>query len=204
MGYLSETVTLDAIDDGFESLCRTYKPKPELVSIVGDMFEDLWKVEMKNVSLSMDELKTKKDKLEREIEKLTDTIIDTNNQTLQKQYEKRLEEKSLELETLQADLASELTYDEPYRTSYEKMTGMIKSPYSIWENATTKQKQELFFFMFAEPLVYELEKGYRTPEKSCIYKLFDQFESGNSVDVEMGGVEPPSELGASGASTVRS
>jgi ribosomal protein L21E len=36
--------------------------------------------------------------------------------------------------------------------------------------------------------VYELEKGYRTPEKSCIYKLFDQFESGNSVDVEMGGV----------------
>ena len=72
---------------------------------------------------------------------------------------------------------------------------MIKSPYSIWENATTKQKQELFFFMFAEPLVYELEMGYRTPEKSCIYKLFDQFESGNSVDVEMAGVEPASELG---------
>jgi site-specific DNA recombinase len=147
----SKTVTLDAIDDGFESLCRSYKPKPELVSVVGEMFEDLWKLEMKNVSLSLDELKTKKEKLEREVGKLTDAVIDTDNETLRKQYEKRLEEKSLELETLQADLASELTYEEPYRTSYEKITGMIKSPYSIWDNATTKQKQELFFFMFAEP-----------------------------------------------------
>lgn len=180
----SKTVTLNAIDDGFESLCRSYKPKQKLVSIVGDMFEDLWNVEMKNVSLSLNELRDKKMKLEEEVGKLTDAVIDATNPILKKQYEKRLEEKSLELDTLQADLASELTYEEPYRTSYEKITGMIKSPYSIWENATTKQKQELFFFMFAEPLVYELEMGYRTPEKSCIYKLFDQFESVNSVDVD--------------------
>lgn len=198
----SKTVALNTIDDGFESLCRSYKPKEKLVSIVGDMFEDVWKSEMKKVALSLSELKEIKQKLEIEVGKLTDAVIDATNPILKKQYEKRLEEKTLELEKLQADLASELTYAEPYRTSYEKLNGMIKSPYSIWEKATTKQKQELFFFMFAEPLVYELEMGYRTPEKSCIYKLFDQFESGNSVDVEMGGVEPPSESGCDCESTV--
>jgi len=198
----SKTVPLNAIDDGFESLCKSYKPKEKLVSIVGDMFEDLWKVEMKKVSFSQTEMRIESGNLEAEVGKLTDASIDTDNLILKKQYVKRLEEKSLKLEALLADLASELTYDEPYRTSFKKINGMVKSPYSIWEKATTKQKQELFFFMFAEPLVYELEMGYRTPEKSCLYKLFDQFESGNSVDVEMAGVEPASELGCDCASTV--
>ena len=69
---------------------------------------------------------------------------------------------------------------------------MIKNPYNIWDKSDIKRKQELFFFIFDALLEYDKEKGYRTPQKTCLTRLFERFDSSNSAYVEMGGIEPPS------------
>ena len=197
----SKTIGRSVIDEDFKKLVNDNKPKDELISIASQMFEDLWKEEIGGFTKRVDATQKRKERLEKEIGALADESIDIRNPLVKKQYQKRIEEKSIELEEIEEHLGKKLDYSVPYRTSYDSITGMIKSPYKIWEKGTAKQKQELFSFMFDDKIVYVHKEGYRTPEKSCLYKLFDQIEAGHSLQVEMGGIEPPSELGSERAST---
>lgn len=186
----SKTIQKKIIDDGFKKEVSKNIPKKELIDITTEMFDDLWKDEMAGVNTKDINLEVKKEKLEMEIRKFADEVIDTDNQIVKNQYRKRIEEKTNEVEEIDSVLNKKLEYKIPYRTSCEKITGMIKTPYKIWEKGTVEQKQELFSFMFDDRIVYEHKVGYRTPEKSCLYKLFDQLEGGHTYDVEMAGIEP--------------
>jgi DNA invertase Pin-like site-specific DNA recombinase len=181
----SKTIKMDLIDEGFKGLVDKNKPKPELMSIASQMFEELWKEEMGGLTKRVNATERRKERLEQEIAALADESIGTQNQIVKKQYQKRIEEKSIELEEIEEHLGKKLDYSVPYRTSYDSITGMIKSPYKIWEKGTAKQKQELFSFMFDDKIVYVHEEGYRTPEKSCLYKLFDQIEAGHTLQVDI-------------------
>lgn len=187
----SKTVKQKDIDDGFKKLVKDNKPKSDLVGIVGMMFEDLWNDEIKGIGKQSELLIKQKSKLEEEIGGLADESIGIENLIVKRSYQKRIEEKSIELEKIEEKLGKEIDYVIPYRTSYDQITGMIKSPYKIWEKGTVKQKQELFSFMFDDKIVFVHEMGYRTPEKSCLYKLFDRIEAGHTLDVEMGEIESP-------------
>lgn len=187
----SKTIKKKDIDSNFKKLISSNRPKEKFISITGQMFEDLWKTEMGETSYKTSDIGNRKNKLEEDIRKLADDSIDTDNPIVKRQYNKRIEEKTKEIEDIDATLNKKIDYSVPYRTSYEKITGMIKDPYKIWEKGTVKQRQDMFYFMFDSNLVYEYNIDYRTPEKSCLYKLFDRIEAGHTVQVEMGGIEPP-------------
>ncbi len=187
----SKTVPKKEIDDNFKKLASTYSPKKAVLKIVDQMFEDLWKDEMGNVNSGNGKLVSQKIQLEDEVGKLADEIIDIENATVKAQFKKRMSEKCLELEKIDDLLGKKISYAIPYRTSYDQIIGMVKSPYQTWAKGSVAQKHQLFSFMFDSRLVYEYKSGYRTPEKACLYKLFDLIEAGHTVDVEMGGSEPP-------------
>lgn len=187
----SKTIRKSKIDEEFKKLLSENCPKEELIALVSQMFIDIWKDEIEGINFQEGELASRKTKLEEEIRKFADEIIDTDSAIVKDQYKKRIEEKTQEINSIDEILGKKIDYAVPYRTSYEKITGMIKSPYKIWEKGTVKQKQELFSFMFDEKIIFEHKGGYRTPEKSCLYKLFDRLEDGHSVLVEVGGIEPP-------------
>jgi hypothetical protein len=149
------------------------------------MFDEVWEEEMSGVTKNINQMALAKLRLEEEIGKLADEAIDIENPIVKRQYQKRIEEKSIQVEEIEGFLAKQIKYDVPYRTSYEKITGMIKNPYEIWEKGTVKQKQELFHFFFDDRITYVYKEGYRTPEKSCLYKLFDRIEAGHTVDVDI-------------------
>jgi site-specific DNA recombinase len=200
----SRTIDRELIHQGFKAIVTEQKPKPDLISIVAQMFDEVWEEEMKGVGKNANQMTLTKIKLEEEIGKLADEAIDIDNPIVKRQYQKRIEEKSIQVEEIEVFLGKQIKYDVPYRTSYEKITGLIKNPYEIWEKGTVKQKQELFHFFFDDRITYVYEKGYRTPEKSCLYKLFDRIEAGHTVDVEMARIEPASESECNCESTVRS
>ncbi len=79
----------------------------------------------------------------------------------------------------------------PYRTALNKAVGLLKNPYSVWINLDTKEKQSLFYFIFDRKLLYSKKEGYRTDKIPSSIKLFEEFVTTNSQDVEMGGIEPP-------------
>ncbi len=188
----SKTIQKQLIDDGFKNIVSDNVPKIDFIDILTQMFESVWNNEMSNIDRDNVGLSERRDNTENEIRQFADEMINTQNLIVKKQFEKRIEEKVKELETIDGILGRNLEYSIPYRTSYEKIIGMIKTPYKIWEKGTVKQKQELFYFMFDGKIRYDHKIGYRTPEKACIYKLFDQLMAGKTDYVEMEGVEPSS------------
>jgi site-specific DNA recombinase len=186
-----KTIKGDLIHDGYRDLVTHYKPREGLLEVIEGLFDEVWNDEMKDVDKLNKKLLLEKEKIEGEIRSYTDEAMRSSNQVVKDQYHKRIAEKAEELNSIEGDIERKPNYDIPYRTSLNQIRGMIESPYQIWLNADVKQKHELFSFMFNGFLEYEHGVGYRTPEKTCLIRLFNQFESGHSLDVEMGGLEPP-------------
>lgn len=90
----------------------------------------------------------------------------------------------------------------PCRTALDKATLLLESPYKIWHAVGVREQQKLFYFIFDERLAYSKKAGYRTDNLLCAVRLFEDFVTSNTQDVEMGRIELPSELGCLHASTV--
>jgi hypothetical protein len=52
-------------------------------------------------------------------------------------------------------------------------------------------QHSLFFFILDDKLKYDAKNGYRTAKIPITTRLFEEFVTTNSSDVEMGGFEPP-------------
>ena len=70
---------------------------------------------------------------------------------------------------------------------------MLKSPYFTWQNLSVVEQQRYFFFVFDEKLSYSKKAGYRTDNLPSAVRLFEDFVTSNSQDVEMARIEPASE-----------
>lgn len=186
-----KTIKRLLIEDGFKHLVAGIKAQDKLIDIAKSLLEDVWNQEALTRGKNTFCLKQEKERIEDSIRKYTDEMIETKNEAVKKQLAKRIEEKSTELDKINSQLSSKLDFIVPYRTSLAKVEGMLKNPYAIWKKADINQKQNLFFFMFERHLVYERGVGYRTPENTCITRLFEGLSKKDSALVEMGGVEPP-------------
>ena len=83
-------------------------------------------------------------------------------------------------------------YSAPYRASSEQVLSVLKNPYSVWKNYNVHQKQRFFSFVFEGNLYFSKNEGYRTPKYALPLRVFEQISSVDTVEVEMGGIEPPS------------
>jgi hypothetical protein len=140
----------------------------------------------------------------KKIRQVTDLAVNAKSEKVRDVYEKQVEEYAEEIASLESNSIKGLDIDIPYRTALEKATTLLESPYKIWNSVDTRERQKLFFFIFDERLAYSKKAGYRTDKLPFATRIFEDFVTSNSQDVEMGGVEPPSELGCECESTVRS
>jgi site-specific DNA recombinase len=118
-------------------------------------------------------------------------ILKTTSNTVIKQYENQIEDAGLEIDKIEEVLSSEYDYHVPYRTSQEKVIEVLKSPYKVWQSYDVAQKQRFFSFIFEGNLYYSKKEGYRTPNYSLPIRIFEDTSTTQSIDVEMGGIEPP-------------
>ncbi len=96
-----------------------------------------------------------------------------------------------EIEEIDKGSIGNLDLSIPYRTAIDKATKLLKSPYSVWQKIDIHEKHRLFYFLFEEKLSYSRTNGYRTDKNISAVRLFEEFATSNTLDVEMGGIEPP-------------
>lgn len=125
---------------------------------------------------------------------LTDRVIKSKSETVREVYEKQIEEAAKELQSLkEKPLLSKEDLSVPYRTALGLASGLLKSPYKVWTSLDVYEQQKLFFFIFDERLPYSKTTGYRTDNLSLAKRIFEEFSTENSQDVEMPRVELGSE-----------
>ena len=190
--FSGKSISKDKVHDDFLELLKNINPCDEIVALSEAIFEDQWASSLKERRKQYGKDNAEKVKIEAQIERLTELIVDTKKEVVTKQYEKQIEKLGEQAEELEEKIQAKYDYSIPYRTSRAKVFEVLKKPYIAWKNYDVHQKQRFFSFIFEENLIYDKEKGYRTPEYSLPIRIFQELSATNSREVEMGGIEPPS------------
>jgi len=179
------------VENKFSELLMKTKLKKDVSILVDTVFDRVWKDEVNNFNHNQNVSISEKKELECKIVSLTNLVLSSTSDTVKKIYEGQIEELGKKIEELNYNTDYNLKTDDiPYRTALNKATGLLKSPYSIWVDLSTKEKQDLFYFIFEQKLPYSKIEGYRTDKIPTAVRLFEDFVNQNPHDVEMAGIEP--------------
>ncbi len=173
---------------GFMDILQKHRLKPEVSGLLNTVFDRVWSAELEG--WRKDQMQTMKIKSEAEeqISHLIKLSSATRVDSVRLAYEKEIELLMNALNECDGDVDQDLAI--PYRTALNKVSMLLENPYKIWSTSDVREKHELFFFIFEEKLTYHQKTGYRTGNIPSYIRLFEEFVTTNSHDVEMAGVEP--------------
>ena len=179
------------IEDKFIELLQKNTLKPEICILVDVVFERIWKQEVNILKISEMTKIHKHKELEERALQLTDAIFNSKSPQVKSVYEKQLEDIAIKIESITTISIVNTDLAIPYRTALDKAVKLLKSPYVIWFSLDIIEQHRLFYFIFEEKLSYNQESGYRTDKIPCAVRLFEEFVTSNTQDVELGEIESP-------------
>ena len=185
-----KSIRRDVMEQEFEAILASLEPTKQLFSIASKMFRDLWDYQGRQGIAMVQSMKQELIKLEKQIQKLLDRIMNTDSDRLVGTYEdhlKKLESKKLKLaEKCDSNGESQA----PFEEMFERAMTFLANPHRIWAKGTFQEKRTVLKLTFLDNLAYSRKTGYRTPKISIPFKALDDFSNLKSRMVEPRGVEP--------------
>ncbi len=182
------------IEEQFDKLLKSCIPNNEIMKLMPVLFDRVWKREVNMLTIKERQREKEICKKDEEIKEMTRQLFGISSELVRKECERQIEELMLEVETFKNRVhISKTDFSLSYRTALEKSLGMLKNPYRIWHSVSIQEKHTLFFFLFNEKLPYSKIEGYRTDKIQSTVRLFEEFVTTNTRDVEMPRIELGSE-----------
>lgn len=123
--------------------------------------------------------------LDRKINGLTERLLGTDSPSLISAYESQIEK----LERKKIGIIEKSTQGiepiKPFEITFKTAMNFLANPCIVWEKGNLHQKRLLLRMVFPNLLIYDREKGYRTPEIALPFKALGDL--GNGI-VKMVGV----------------
>ncbi len=185
-----KSINRDVISEGFKKVLNENTLKPEVEKLITVIFDSVWNDEMKNLQKMKSENTIEKSNLQDRIEKLTDMAVSTTSEKLKSAYEQQIEKSMSELEEIINSSLDMTDPNLPYQTALDKAIGFLKNPYKIWESVSLEEKHLLFFFIFGQKIPYSKSEGYQTKKIPSAIRLFEEFVTPVTNDVDPTGLEP--------------
>lgn len=188
-----KSVDRDKTHERFSTILKEQKLKPEIGKLVEAVFDRVWKEEVQFIKTKEITIRRERELSDDKITEITEMIVKarrTGNTDLEQIYEKQIQKITKNVEDLSSGSMENIDLAVPYRTALEKVTGMLKKPYAVWNKMNLIEKHKLFFFIFEGKLWYHRENGYRTDKVLSYTRLFESFVTSKSDNVDLWGIEP--------------
>ncbi len=185
-----KSVRKEKLETEFEILLKSLCPSEDMFKIAVEALKDHWREGEKN--LGQESMLAKKElaEVEKKVGQLMDRIVSTDSPSVIKAYEehiKNLEMRKAGLAEIAKNCGRPLKpFDQTYRTALE----FLRNPQKLWVSERIEDKRIVLKLVFAKPLEYCQNGGYRTALTSCPFTLFRGFSTPNKVLVEPRGIEP--------------
>ncbi|MEM6719203.1 MAG: recombinase family protein [Bacteroidota bacterium] len=181
-----KSVSSNALHEEFKELIDSFKANEKHLSLAKVVLSSLAKTSYNERSTNLEESTKRKEVLESKIDHLISLVSNpTTSDILREQYEKKIESMSKEIEGINAFMSSTKNYADLLRTPINKMCEILKNPYKIWKSYDPSKKMTLFNLLFESNLEYKPNEGFRTPKKTILIRLFEQFSTLNMRDVNL-------------------
>ena len=140
------------------------------------MFADCWEREHNQAQRRAMAYRVEAEKAEKDIQKLVDKIVDTENVRVIEALERRIDEhetrKTLALEKAQGDVKPIM----PMEKIFELSMKYLKAPYLLWESGRLDLRRLVLKLTFSEHLRYRKGSGFELSPFSLPFQIVNQIK----------------------------
>lgn len=195
-----KSIPAGKIHDGFEEVMRQITPSKGLLEIGMSMVSDAWGQRSDQAEQAKSEIKRQISELDKQQDTMLERLLETTNPKVISAYETKIAKMDNEKLLLTDKLGQT---DDPKLTLkeiFELFKAFISSPWNLYEKGDLKQRKSVLNMVFAGPLAYHRESGFRTSQVSVIFEFFEKITSKcemvRSRRLELPRVLPHSDLNA--------
>ena len=153
-GY-GKSIRRDHLEGEFETMLKAMQPSTPMFEIAKAMFKDAWSQRTEQSKKIMDGIRQQIDSLEKQIAQLVDRVVDSDNDTVVKAYERKITEleknKRLANQKLQNRGKPTHTFDE----MFELAMRFLSSPWNIWAKGDLTMKKMVLRLAFTARISYD-------------------------------------------------
>ncbi len=187
--YMKSILKKD-VEEQFIKLLKQNRLKDEVGKLVEVVFESVWVEEVDGLEKHQEAIQRETKSLREKADGITTMALNAKSEQARRLYEAQLEKIASDIEIASSEYSQELDLSVPYRTALEKSVGLLRNPYVVWQSLEAVEQHRLFFFIFEAKLPYHQTEGYRTDKIPFAMRLFEQFATQSSDDVDPRGIEP--------------
>lgn len=178
------------IEGDFETLLKTLIPSRELFHLACAAFKDAWDKKSEYIQQQAKIFKGQVQKIEKEIEQLVKRLVHTDNERVITAYEERLDSLETEKAVLSEKALKKPEPHYPFREGLEHALSFLSNPYRLWASRHIEQRRMVLKLAFVSSIIYDRERGYRTPKISLPFKMLGDFSAMKCGMVGPAGLEP--------------
>ena len=179
------------IEAAFEAILKRLQPAPELAALIKDVLAHVWDRRVAKKAENQKALKAEIKALERDIDKLLERMVEITVPSALGAFERKLADQEKRKVVLEEKLAGRGLRKHTFEESFELAIRFLSKPCNIWENGSIHARRLLLKLVFAEPLPYCPETGFRNPEKSLPFNMLEAFSEEKKEMARPGRFELP-------------
>ncbi len=173
----SKSIPKAKLEDGFEDVLKSLQPTKQLVDLAIAMFRDAWNGRLDAAKSERDSWAHQVKAAEQSILELVDRLVETQNPTVIKAIESKIEklerEKLLLVEKAEQPLPNAARFEECMELSMK----FLSRPWDIYKNGSYSVRQTVLRLAFSEPLKFTPEGVYGTPKTTLPFRVLGGFSA---------------------------
>ncbi len=185
-----KTIRKDVLEGAFEALIKQMRPSAGLMSAVAAMFRDIWDHRLQGYEEKRGEQKRAMTGINTTISKLTDRLIETTSPSAIQAYEGKLEKLEAEKALINENITQKQDVGQSFDESFRTAMKFLVNPWNLWSSPNSDTRKTLLKLVFAAPLPYARNQGFRTAKTTSPFKVLGALGDEEKEMAERQGFEP--------------
>ncbi|MCX6379881.1 MAG: recombinase family protein [Armatimonadetes bacterium] len=176
----SKSIPKEKMESDFEQVLRPLETSADLLELMERFGTRIWNEKKQEQEKHFERMEKRVREIEKELNDKTDKFSQTKSEVIVRLLEKQIED--LEQERLRLidrlnpqNREKEQELQSDFRTLFDSVRDVLKSPYQTWENGGTPLKRTVAKLAFSGLVLYDRNSGFRTPNLSLPYQIIQHF-----------------------------
>ncbi|EFL90225.1 site-specific recombinase [Ahrensia sp. R2A130] len=185
-----KTIRKEMIEGEFENLVQSMRPHASLMATAAAMFRAHWNARIAGFAAKLEEQKKALARIKTKISRLTDRLIDTSSPNAISAYENKLDRLEAEKALIAENLAQKPDLNQDFDVSFRTAMNFLANPWKLWTSDNPEHRKTLIKLVFAAPLPYMRNQGFRTAKTTSPFKALVGISGEEKEMADRVGFEP--------------
>lgn len=166
-----KSIRRDVLEGDFATLLRQLRPSDSLMAIPAAMFRYIWEHRAQAANDRRAEQKLALPVIERDIARTVDRLVATESEAAVRALEIKLEKLEAKEARMAEALAGKPSGPKSFDAGFRTAMAYLSNPWKRWESQRPEGRRAVLKLVFAAPLPYARNRGFRTAKTTCPFKV---------------------------------